>query len=208
MTPTKPIETVIQSICRKYPECGYGENFVDWVFSDNPRPYDSYGNGAAMRISPVGFYASSLEEVKELSREITQISHSHPEGIKGAEAIAVAIFMANHGHTKKEIFEEMRQYCKFSSRVDDYRRKSHGHGEEICQISVPQALMCFFEGKSFEDVIRNAISIGGDSDTIAAIAGGIAEAYYGIPPRFIKKAFEYLPQDLISIIKDFYIDFL
>lgn len=201
----KTPQTVIQSICQKYPDCGYGLNFADWVFSNNPQPYNSCGNGAAMRISPVGLYANSFEEVKELSKKMTEISHNHPDGIKGAEAVAIAIFMANNGYPKKEIFREMKKYYNNIFKVEVYRNKNKGqHGDETCQISVPQALACFFEGVNFEDVIRNAISIGGDSDTVAAIAGGIAEVYYGIPMHFINQAFQYLPEELVDIIKNFY----
>ena len=166
----------IQRIGRQFPNCGYGSRFIHWMFCEDPQPYDSYGNGSAMRISPVGFAARSIAEAKQLAAAVTRISHNHPEGMKGAEATAVAIVMARQGKTKDEIREAMAAYYDLSTSVDRYRSMWQGHGREICQISVPQALVCFLEGESFEDVIRNCISIGGDSDTIAAIAGGIAEA--------------------------------
>ena len=194
----------LQDFGRKYPDVGYGMNFYDWIFSKTPTPYNSCGNGAAMRIAPVGFFAKTIDQVKEISAQVTNISHNHPAALKGAESVAMSIFMAKHKYTKKEIFNEIKQYYNFKKRVEDYREESHGHGEEICQVSVPQAFMCFFQGKNFEDVIRNAISIGGDSDTVAAIAGGIAEAYYGIPIPLIKQVKKYLPQDLWKIIIDFY----
>ena len=193
----------LQRIGRRYPNCGYGARFIHWVFTDNPQPYDSCGNGSAMRVSPVGFAARDVEEAKRLSAAVTQISHDHPEGMKGAEATAVAIVLARQGKTKEEIRAAMEEYYDLSETVDSYREKGQGHGREICQVSVPQALVCFLEGESYEDVIRNCISIGGDSDTIATIAGGIVEAYFGIPEIIAKEAEPYLPQDLEEIVKVF-----
>ena len=193
----------LQRIGQKYPNCGYGARFIDWMFSDDPQPYNSCGNGSAMRVSPVGFAARSVEEAKQLSAEVTKITHNHPEGIKGAEATAVAIVMARQGKTKEEIRAVMEQYYTLDKSVDDYRQAWDGHGKEICQVSVPQALACFFDGTSFEDVIRNCISIGGDSDTIAAIAGGIAEAFYGVPNAYRIIARTYLDERLTRICDDF-----
>ena len=193
----------MQRIGRQYPNCGYGARFIHWMFSDNPQPYNSCGNGSAMRVSPVGFAAKDVEEVKKLSAAVTCISHNHPEGMKGAEATAVAIVMARQGKTKDEIRTAMEGYYDLSMTVDRYRREWQGHGKEICQISVPQALVCFFEGEDYEDVIRNCISIGGDSDTIAAIAGGIAEAYFGVPAEYERKLFRYLDPVLTEIVDAF-----
>ena len=193
----------IQRIGCQFPNCGYGSRFIHWMFCKDPQPYESYGNGSAMRISPVGFAARSIAEAKQLAAAVTRISHNHPEGMKGAEATAVAIVMARQGKTKDEIREAMAAYYDLSTSVDRYRSMWQGHGREICQISVPQALVCFLEGESFEDVIRNCISIGGDSDTIAAIAGGIAEAYYGVPEEFIRQTTEMLDPRLLTIYEDF-----
>ena len=193
----------MQRIGRQYPNCGYGAKFIHWMFSDDPQPYNSYGNGSAMRISPVGFAARDVEEAKMLSAAVTSVSHNHPEGMKGAEATAVAIVMARHGAGKEEIRSVMERYYDLSTSVDEYRTGWHGHGREICQVSLPQALVCFFEGESYEDVIRNCISIGGDSDTIAAIAGGIAEAYYGVPEEIKTQLGNYLPQTLMKICEEF-----
>ena len=193
----------MQRIGRQFPDCGYGAKFIQWMFSDNPQPYNSCGNGSAMRISPVGFAAHDVEEAKKLSAAVTGVTHNHPKGMKGAEATAVAIVMARQGMSKKEIRNAMEEYYDLSVGVDKYRTLWQGHGREICQESVPQALVCFFEGESYEDVIRNCISIGGDSDTIAAIAGGIAEAYYGVPDEYQIKAERYLPAMLIQIVLDF-----
>ena len=200
-----PEKTVaaMQSIGRKYPNCGYGARFIHWMFSEHPEPYNSYGNGSAMRVSPVGFAAKDSDEAKRLSAAVTAVSHNHPEGIKGAEATAVAIVMARQGKSKDEIRKAMEEYYDLSVTVDEYRKAWQGHGREICQVSLPQALACFFEGESFEDVMRNCISIGGDSDTIAAIAGGIAEAYFGIPDEIADRVWNYLPQDLADICKEF-----
>lgn len=191
-------------IGRKYPHCGYGGMFFHWMFSDRPKPYNSFGNGAAMRVSPVGFIAKDVEQAKELAYKVTSITHNHPEGLKGAEATAVAIVMARHGASKEEIKEVMeRDYYVSNYTVDEYRERINGHGEETCQVSMPEALQCFYEGDSYEDVIRNCVSIGGDSDTLGAIAGGIAEAYYGIPVKTVISAVAYLPIGLYDIVARF-----
>ena len=193
----------MQRIGRQFPYCGYGARFVDWMFSDDPQPYNSCGNGSAMRISPVGFAAKDVEEAKKLSAAVTCISHNHPEGMKGAEATAVAIVMARQGKSKEEIRAAMEEYYDLGTSVDEYREKWQGHGKEICQVSLPQALACFFEGKDYEDVIRNCISIGGDSDTIAAIAGGIAEAYFGVPEKMKDEVRGYVPPVLLNVCDAF-----
>ncbi len=187
-----------------YPRCGYGRKFYKWMYCDDPQPYNSCGNGSAMRISPVGEIAKSIDEARELSRAVTAITHNHPEGIKGAEATAVAIFLARTGKNKDEIRAYMEEnYYDLSKTVDDYREAIDGHGREICQLSVPQGLRCFYEGESYEDVIRNCISIGGDSDTIAAIAGGIAEAYFGLSDEQESKTIGYLNHTLTGIVLKF-----
>ena len=193
----------MQRIGRRYPDCGYGARFIHWMFSDDPKPYNSCGNGSAMRVSPVGFAAKDVEEAKLLSAKVTCISHNHPEGMKGAEATAVAIVMAREGNTKEEIRKAMWEYYDLSTTVDMYWTAWTGHGREICQVSLPQALVCFLEGNDNEDVIRNCVSIGGDTDTIAAIAGGIAEAYYGVPKEYQEKLQGYLPADLRKIVEAF-----
>lgn len=177
----------------KYPKAGYGSMFSDWLCSNNPQPYNSFGNGSAMRVSPVVYFAKSLEEVKELSRIVTSVTHNHPEGIKGAEATAVATYMALHGSKKEEIFTVIdNEYYPMNFTLDEIRADYEFN--ETCQETVPQALKAFFEATSFEDAIRNAISIGGDSDTIAAITGAVAGAYYGVPLRIEHKALAYLDE--------------
>lgn len=189
----------MQSVGRNYPDCGYGGIFYNWMFSDNPKPYNSYGNGAAMRVSPVGFAATSLEEAKELSKLVTEVTHNHPEGIKGAEATAVAIYLAKSGSSILEIRDYINDnYYPMNFTLDDIRDTYKFN--ETCQDTVPQALQAFFESTDFEDAIRNAISIGGDSDTLAAICGGVAEAYYGIPTDIRKHALTFLDQKLMQLL--------
>ena len=193
----------MQRIGRQFPDCGYGARFIRWMFKDDPEPYNSCGNGSAMRISPVGFAARDVEEAKVLSAAVTRVSHDHPEGMKGAEATAVAIVMARQGKSKEEIRRAMEEYYDLSLTVDDHRNLWQGHGRETCQVSMPQALVCFLEGESYENVIRNCISIGGDSDTIAAIAGGIAEAFYGVPEAYAAQAKAKLDPRLLTVYESF-----
>ena len=189
----------MQNVGRNYPNCGYGGSFYGWIFSDDPKPYNSYGNGGAMRVSAAGFAANSIEEAKKLSRLVTEVSHNHPEGIKGAEATAVAIFMAKTGSNIFEIRDYIdKNYYPMNFTLDEIRDTYQFN--ETCQETVPQALQAFFESTGFEDAIRNAISIGGDSDTVAAICGGVAEAYYGIPTDIRKHALTFLDQKLMQLL--------
>ncbi len=192
----------MQKIGRKYYDVGYGGSFRRWLIDENPQPYNSWGNGSAMRVSPVGFAAKSIEEAKELSKKVTEVTHNHPEGLKGAEAISVAIYMARNGKSKEEIKKYMTEnYYELGQSVEELQKTYKF--DVSTQGSVPPALECFYESTDFEDCIRNAISIGGDSDTIGAIVGGLAEAYYGIPEDIKKKAMGYLPEDLTQIIGEF-----
>ena len=187
-----------------YPGAGYGNRFYSWIFSPDPKPYNSCGNGSAMRISPVGWVAQSEQQAKELSEIVTAITHDHPEGIKGAECTAVCIFLARMGMSKEDILAKAKTYYTLDKTCDQIREETRGHhGKEICQVTMPQALQCFAEGESYEDVIRNCVSIGGDTDTIAAIAGAIAEAYYGIPDDIKKTALRYLPASLRNVANEF-----
>lgn len=192
----------MQEVGRHYTDCGYGGHFFYWIFSEDPQSYGSYGNGAAMRISAVGFAADSIEQAKSLSQAVTAVTHNHPEGIKGAEATAVAIFLARNGASMDEIRDHIdKNYYPMDFTLDDIREDYTF--DVTCQGSVPQALEAFFESENFEDAIRNAISIGGDSDTIAAICGGIAEAYYGIPEDIRQEALTFLDDRLLEIVVDF-----
>ena len=193
---------MMQTIGRLYPNCGYGGMFYQWIYSDNPRSYNSFGNGAAMRVSACGFAATSLDEAISLSRKVTEITHNHPEGIKGAEATAVAIYMARTGSSILDIQDYInKHYYRIDFKLDDIRDTYKFN--ETCQDTVPQALEAFFESTDFEDAIRNAISIGGDSDTLGAIVGGIAEAYYGIPTDIRSHALTFLDDTLLKILTDF-----
>ena len=188
----------MQEAGRPYPYCGFGGSFWGWIYSDDPQPYNSFGNGAAMRVSACGFAAKSLEEAKRLSRAVTEVTHNHPEGIKGAEAVTVAIYLARTGKTKEEVIN--REYYPMDFTIDGIRESYQFN--ETCQETVPQALMAFFESESFEDAIRTAISVGGDSDTLAAITGGVAEAYYGVPEELRTQAKTYLDKWLLSLLTE------
>jgi len=182
---------------------GYGGMFRQWLQVEKPEPYNSWGNGAAMRVSPCGFFGKSVEEVKELSRIVTEVTHNHPEGIKGAEATAVAVFLARTGKKIPEIKKYISDnYYNIEFTLDEIRPTYTFRPS--CQETVPQALECFFESTSYEDAIRNAISIGGDSDTIGAITGGVAEAYYGIPKEIKDKAMAYLDNNFEKVLKQAY----
>lgn len=188
---------------RNYPGRGYGGSFRRWLIMDDMQAYKSWGNGAAMRVSPCGFAANSLSEAIEMSRLVTEVTHNHPEGLKGAEATVVAIYMARTGKNKKEIKKYIEEnYYKLDFTLDEIR--PNYEFDVSCQGSVPQALEAFFESEGFEDCIRNAVSIGGDSDTIAAIAGGVAEAYYGIPGDIKSEVMKYLDVNFLEILKQFY----
>lgn len=192
----------MQEIGRPYPNCGYGGMFRQWIYSDDPQPYNSFGNGAAMRVSACGFASGSLSEAIELSKAVTEVSHNHPEGIKGAEAATVAIFLARQGKTIPEIRDYINQkYYPMNFTLDDIRDSYEFN--ETCQETVPQAIMAFLESTGFVDAIRNAVSIGGDSDTIAAITGGIAEAYYGVPTDIRNRALTFLDERLLCILTAF-----
>ena len=192
----------MREIGRRYPFCGFGGCFTEWLFSGVPRPYYSYGNGAAMRVSPCGFAADSLEEAIAYADAVTEVTHDHPEGMRGAEATAAAVFMARTGARIPDIKRYIcENYYDISFTLDEIRDEYWF--DETCMGTVPQALEAFFESTGFEDAIRNAISIGGDSDTVAAITGGVAEAYYGIPDGFGMQALSYLDDDLIAIVDAF-----
>lgn len=185
---------------------GWGFSFYKWLYMPNRSiPYNSFGNGAGMRISPVGWVAKSEEEVKYLSRVLTEISHNHPEGIKGAEAIAMSVYMARVGKTKEEIRARIEKdyYPEIKDMTVEGIYPTYGLDEKTnyvsCQSSIPQTLVCFLDGKDFEEVIRYAVSLGGDADTMACMAGGIAEAYFGVPKEFEEKTLMYLSEDLKEI---------
>lgn len=167
---------------KAYPNAGYGYNFYSWVLTDDPNPYYSCGNGSAMRISPVAYVANSVEETIKLAKKVTEVTHNHPEGIKGAVVTAVCVYMALHGSSKEEIVKyAIRNYPEIKDLDYEELRRTYKHEAEICQCTLPQALYCFMISNSFEDCLRTTISIGGDCDTTSAISCAIAGAFYGVP---------------------------
>lgn len=192
----------MREIGQHYPNCGYGGGFRKWMFSANPQPYNSYGNGAAMRVSACGYVATTLDEAKQLARAVTQVTHNHPEGIKGAESTAACVFGARNGWQLNEIRDYVQtNYYPLDRTVDEIRPVYIFN--ETCQETVPESIITFLESTDYEDAIRNAISIGGDSDTVAAIGGGIAAAYYGIPGSVREKGLSYLDSRLLAIVQQF-----
>lgn len=189
---------------RRYPECGWGGRFKRWLFSDETGPYGSFGNGAAMRVSPAALLGKTLDETLASAKRVTEITHDHPEGLKGAAATAHAIFLAFEGEALADIRMVIQETYGYDLQrtVDDIRPDYTF--DVTCQGSVPEALICVFEATDFEDAIRNAISIGGDSDTLAAIAGGFAEAHFGIPPEIAAEAWQRLPADMRDILEALY----
>ena len=186
-----------------YPNAGYGSRFGSWLFSEDVNPYNSWGNGSAMRVSSVAWMFDSLQEVEKYAEVSAAVTHNHPEGIKGAQAAAAAIFLAREGKTKDEIKAYIvSNYGYDLSRTLDEIRPSYRFNES-CQETVPQAIIAFLESVDFEDAIRNAISMGGDSDTLAAITGSIAEATYGIPEEIKDKVLSILDERLIKIYNQF-----
>lgn len=184
---------------QRYPYAGYGNRFFHWVLSNEPEPYNSCGNGSAMRISAIGFYANSPEEVEEYSKAVTEVTHNHPEGIKGAYVTAMCIYLARKGASKKEIKAFVEKYYDINFDYE-HLRKTYKHDAEICQNTVPQAIFCFLISNGFEDCLRTTISIGGDCDTTAAISCAIAEAYYGIPNKIAEAVMEFIPEDMKEVI--------
>ena len=192
----------MQEFGRRYPRAGYGGAFRHWLRDDDPQPYNSWGNGSAMRVSACGWAGRTLDEVKAMSRAVTEVTHNHPEGIKGAEATAVATFLARTGKSMEEIREVVvRDYYPLDFTIDEIRPTYKF--DVSCQGSVPPALEAFFESTSFEDAVRNAISIGGDSDTIGAICGAVAGAYYGVPEGIRLKAETFLDKPLLDALHGF-----
>ncbi|MCR5735822.1 MAG: ADP-ribosylglycohydrolase family protein [Lachnospiraceae bacterium] len=198
------VRACMQDWGHRYPNAGYGGRFRGWLNDgENARPYGSYGNGSAMRVSAAGWLYDSIERTREVARATANVSHNHPEGIKGAESTAAVIYLARNGSSKKEIKEYViKEFGYDLSRSCDEIRPGYHHVED-CQRTVPEAITAFLEGKDFEDVIRNAISLGGDTDTLGAIAGSMAEAFFGIPKKLKKKADSYLTEDILEVLDDF-----
>jgi ADP-ribosylglycohydrolase len=194
----------MKAYCRRYPDGGYGGRFRAWAESDRTEPYNSHGNGAAMRISPVAWAFQALPEVLEQAERYTAVTHNHPEGIRGAQAIAGAIFLARTGHTKEHVrvWVEGKFGYDLSRSLDQWRPGFRF--DESCAGTVPPALACFLDSTGFEDAIRNAVSLGGDSDTLACIAGSVAEPFYGgVPGAIAHRTLGYLDAGLRAVVERF-----
>ena len=208
MTSSHPqcLISIMRDYGKKYPfpQGGYGDSFARWLRDVNPLPYYSFGNGAAMRVSPVGMMFDDAETTEYMAGLTASITHDHPEGYKGAKSVAHAMWMARHSYSKEAIRDEIERIFDYDLRMncDDIRPTYIFN--ETCQGTVPQAIVAFLDSTDFEDAIRNAVSLGGDSDTLAAITGGIAEAYYGVPDDIREKAMAYLPDEFKDIINGFY----
>lgn len=205
-----PIDTSLQKWGRRYPRAGYGFRFYTWIHSTHPAPYNSYGNGSAMRVSACGALANTLEEALELAKTSAECTHNHPEGIKGAQATAMAIYLAkltdNDGrHLPKETIKQKIEKEFGYDLKRSYKQIKENYKFDVrCQRSVPEAIVAFMESDDYESTIRLAVSLGGDADTLAAIAGGIAAAYYGCPPNHILNVVRTrLPKDILDVITKF-----
>ena len=193
----------MQTYGQAFPHAGYGGMFRRWLKESNPQPYGSYGNGSAMRVSSAGWLFDDLETVRHMARLSAEVTHNHPEGIKGAEATASAIYLARTGSTKAEIKAYIEANFHYDlSRTCDEIRPAYRHVES-CQETVPESITAFLEGESFEDVIRTAVSLGGDCDTLTCIAGSIAEGFCGVPEELKQQCRERLPEDLQKVLRRF-----
>jgi len=195
----------LKEYSRKYPDAGYGGSYQRWIFSDSREPYNSWGNGSAMRTSPIGFFYNKVSDVLKAARMCAQVTHNHPEGVRGAQATSLCIFLARHGVTKNNIRKEISKWFSYdlSKTIKEIRPKYIF--DVSCQGSVPQSIIAFLESDDYEDAVRKVVSLGGDADTMACITGGIAEAFYGpIPENIALETRKRLPDDFLKIIDEFY----
>lgn len=196
-------ESII-SYARKFPHAGYGGSFQRWMWQRETKPYKSFGNGSAMRVSPVGFAFDSVEEVLGEAKRSAEVSHNHPEGIKGAQATALTVFLARRGESKETIREEISHRFDYNLARSLEQIRPGYRFDVSCQGSVPESIISFLESDSYKDAVRNAVSLGGDADTMACIAGGIAQAFYGkIPESIVSSIREKIPEDLLEIVDRF-----
>jgi ADP-ribosylglycohydrolase len=195
---------IMRKWCRKYPNPagGYGGRFGRWIWEDTIGGYDSFGNGSAMRVSPVAWAFGNIKDILRAAKQSAEISHNHPEGIKGAQTISEAIYLLRHGIAKDEVVKNVLQWYGYPE-IDFCLLQKTNTFDETCQGTVPVCLLCLKESKDFESAIRLAVSIGGDTDTIAAIVGSLAEACYGVPEDLIENALAYLPGEMKKVINDF-----
>lgn len=200
-TPDSRLQDFLIRYARKYIDAGYGPMFVKWCLSRHPTPYNSCGNGSAMRVSAVGTVANNVEEAMELAKESALPTHNHPEGIKGAQAIAVAVVLARQGKTKEEIKATLQSLFDYDlNRTYLDLLNSKYTFNVICQTTVPEALISFFASESYEDCIFKAVLTNKDTDTAGAVAGAVAGAYYGVSEKTRKKAYTYIPKEFINVI--------
>ncbi len=199
--PHRTLVETMRTFGRSYPGRGYGGRFRVWLSSEDPRPYNSFGNGSAMRVSAAGFLAESLNEARTLARISAEVTHDHPEGIKGAVATAEGIFLGRSGASLAEIRSALSAYYDLDFTLDAIRPGYEF--DETCQGTVPQAIVAFLESDGFEDAVRNAISLGGDSDTLAAITGSLAEGFYGVPEALRQQAMAFLDAPLRALALSF-----
>jgi ADP-ribosylglycohydrolase len=200
----RPYLETVREIGQRYPNAGYGGTFIRWLHSAASEPYNSWGNGSAMRVSPVGLAFDREEDVLREAALSAEITHNHPEGIKGAQATALAVFLARTGRVKEEIRTEIGTRFRYNLDKTVETIRPDYTFDVSCQGTVPAAIIAFLDSNSYEDAVRNAISLGGDSDTLACIAGAIAEAFYGgVPPAVAERAMGYLPADLREITEQF-----
>lgn len=200
----KDFGRAIRNYGRKYPGRGYGGWFQSWLTQNNPQPYNSFGNGSGMRVSAVGFAFSDIQTVLQKAKESAEVTHNHPEGIKGAQAVAAAVFLARNGYSKEAVKKYMKKNFAYNLNFSIAEIRPNYSFDVTCQGSVPQAIVAFLESRDYEDALRKAISLGGDSDTIACMTGGMAAAFFKeIPKKFLEFAEERLPKELIKIINEF-----
>jgi len=188
---------------RHYPDAGYGGRFIHWIHAGKPKPYGSFGNGSAMRVSAAGWLYEDLGTTRRMAALTAEVSHNHPEGIKGAEATAASIFLARTGSSKDEIKDYIvREFGYDLSRTCCELRRTNRHNES-CQVTMPLVFAAFLESTDYEDAVRNAVSLGGDTDTIACITGSIAEAFYAVPEEIAAEGRRRLPQDMLTVLEQF-----
>ena len=196
--------TSLKAFGLKYPNAGYGGSFIGWLFSEGDQAYNSWGNGSAMRVSPVGFAFDSIEKVLEEAKRSAEVTHNHPEGIKGAQATALAVFMARTGESKEAIRSEISERFAYDMDRTLAEIRPTYRFDVSCQGSVPESIIAFLESEDLEDAVRKAISLGGDGDTMACIAGALAEAHYKtLPADIVSEVFERLPAELVEIVREF-----
>ncbi len=196
------IVSSMQKWGRRYPDAGYGARFIHWLYAIKPEPYGSYGNGSAMRVSSAGWLYDTLEQTEHMAELTAQVTHDHPEGIRGAVVTAGIIYLSRNGASKEDIRAYAQEKGYDLSRTCDEIRPGYHHVES-CQETVPEAVTAFLEGTDFEDVIRTAVSLGGDCDTLTCIAGSMAEAFYGVPADLKQECAKRLPKDMLEVLQRF-----